>query len=140
MEYLPGSSLQDLIEAEGVLSLERALPILAQVAGALDHAHTQGVVHRDVKPSNVMVEETDQGVQVTLTDFDLVKAMARSSVHTSQCTLLGSPKCMAPEQAGLEGAAEGAAVCGSGIVNWSRVHCEEQIRVYSGAVRLLTNS
>jgi formylglycine-generating enzyme required for sulfatase activity len=99
MEYLPGRTLHALLEAEGALPLERALPILEQVAGALDYAHRQGVVHRDVKPGNIVVEETEQGVQATLMDFGLVKAMSGSSVLTSQGKLLGSPEYMAPEQA-----------------------------------------
>jgi serine/threonine protein kinase len=106
MEYLPGRTLQTLLEAEGALPLERALPILEQVAEALDHAHGQGVVHRDVKPGNVIVEETERGVQATLTDFGLVKAMEGSVALTSQGTLLGSPEYMAPEQADPERAAK----------------------------------
>jgi len=104
MEYLPGRTLQALLEAEGALSLERALPILEQVAEALDYA--QGVVHRDVKPGNVMVEETAGGARATLTDFGLVKALAASTALTSAGTLLGSPEYMAPEQADPERAGE----------------------------------
>jgi len=120
MEYLPGRTLQALLEAEGALPLERALPILEQVAEALDYAHAQGVVHRDVKPGNVMVEQTAEGscispsescispseVRATLTDFGLVKALAASTALTSRGTLLGSPEYMAPEQADPERAGE----------------------------------
>jgi formylglycine-generating enzyme required for sulfatase activity/tRNA A-37 threonylcarbamoyl transferase component Bud32 len=106
MEYLPGRNLRQFLEAEGMLSLERALPILEQVADALDYAHAQGVVHRDVKPSNVVVEETERGMRATLMDFGLVKAMAESAALTSQGTLLGSPEYMAPEQADPNRAAE----------------------------------
>ena len=53
MEYLPGRTLRALLEAEGALPLERALPILKQIAEALDRAHAQGVIHCDVKPDNV---------------------------------------------------------------------------------------
>jgi formylglycine-generating enzyme required for sulfatase activity/tRNA A-37 threonylcarbamoyl transferase component Bud32 len=106
MEYLPGRTLRQFLEAEGMLSLERALPILEQVADALDYAHAQGVIHRDVKPSNVAVEETGRGMRATLMDFGLVKAMAESAALTSQGTLLGSPEYMAPEQADPNRAAE----------------------------------
>jgi hypothetical protein len=106
MEYLPGRTLRELLEAEGALPLEQALPIIEQVARALDYAHRQDVVHRDVKPGNIVVEETEQGVQATLMDFGLVKAMSGSSVLTSQGTLLGSPEYMAPEQADPERASE----------------------------------
>jgi serine/threonine protein kinase len=98
MEYLPGHTLQELL-GEGAFTIEQTLSILEQVAAALDHAHGQGIVHRDVKPNNVIVEETGRGVHVTLLDFGLVKAMTGSSVLTSQGTLLGSPEYMAPEQA-----------------------------------------
>jgi len=105
MEYLPSRTLRGLLEAEGALSLERVLPILEQIAEALDYAHGRDVVHRDVKPGNVIVEETTRGVQATLMDFGLVKAMEGSAALTSQGTLLGSPEYMAPEQADPERAA-----------------------------------
>ncbi len=106
MAYLPGPTLGQLLAAEGALPLEQALPILQEIAEALDHAHAQGVVHRDVKPANVIVEETPRGPQATLMDFGLVKAMEGSVALTSQGTLLGSPEYMAPEQADPEQAAE----------------------------------
>ncbi|HUW10891.1 MAG TPA: protein kinase, partial [Anaerolineae bacterium] len=106
MAYLPGRTLHALLEDEGALPPGRALSILKQVAEALDYAHGQGVIHRDVKPGNVIVEETERGVQATLTDFGLVKAMEGSAALTSQGTLLGSPEYMAPEQADPEWAAE----------------------------------
>jgi serine/threonine-protein kinase len=99
MECLIGRTLRELLAAEGALTLEQALAILEQLAQALDYAHRQGVVHRDVKPGNVMVGETADHVRVTLTDFGLVKAMSASTALTSQGTLLGSPEYMAPEQA-----------------------------------------
>jgi len=99
MAYLPGHTLQDLLEEQGALSLEAALPILDQLADALDYAHGQGVIHRDVKPLNVMVEDTTRGLRATLMDFGLVKALESSTALTSQGTLLGSPEYMAPEQA-----------------------------------------
>ena len=106
MEYLPGRTLRARLEADGALSLEQALPILDQVADALDYAHKQGVIHRDVKPVNVMIEETERGVRATLMDFGLVKALEGSAALTSQGTLLGSPEYMAPEQADPDRAAE----------------------------------
>ncbi|MFN2108516.1 MAG: serine/threonine-protein kinase, partial [Anaerolineae bacterium] len=106
MEYLPGRTLRDLLEVEGALSLEQALPILEQVADALDYAHAQGIVHRDVKPANIMVETTARGPRAVLTDFGLVKALESSAALTSQGTLLGSPEYMAPEQADPDRVAE----------------------------------
>jgi formylglycine-generating enzyme required for sulfatase activity len=106
MAYLPGQTLRELLSAEGALPLERALPILTQIADALDYAHEQGAVHRDVKPANVIVEERGRKVQATLLDFGLVKAIEGSMALTSQGTLLGSPEYMAPEQADPEHASE----------------------------------
>jgi formylglycine-generating enzyme required for sulfatase activity len=106
MEYLPGRTLREVLEAEGALSLDKSLPILEQVADALDYAHGRGLIHRDVKPANIIVEETKRGVQTTLMDFGLVKAMEGSAALTSQGTLLGSPEYMAPEQAEPDRAAE----------------------------------
>jgi len=103
MEYLPGRTLAELLKAEGAMPLERALPILEQVADAMDYAHGQGVIHRDVKPSNVMVEPVEDGkLRATLMDFGLVKALESSESLTSAGTVQGSPEYMAPEQADLD--------------------------------------
>jgi serine/threonine protein kinase len=100
MEYLPGRTLAALLNTEGAMSVTRALPVMEQVADALDYAHEQGMIHRDVKPSNVVVEEDRRGtIHATLMDFGLVKAMESSESLTSLGTLLGSPQYMAPEQA-----------------------------------------
>ena len=95
MEYLPGRTLGDLIKEEGALPLDRALDITEQVAEALDYSHAQGLVHRDVKPSNIIVN--DEG-HATLTDFGLVKAMAEATL-TSKGAIVGTPEYMSPEQA-----------------------------------------
>jgi serine/threonine protein kinase len=98
MQYVEGRTLRDEGQVQGALPLDRALTILEQVANALDYAHLHGVVHRDVKPANILLEETEQGVHATLLDFGLAKAMEASTALTSQGTLLGSPEYMAPEQ------------------------------------------
>ena len=106
MEFVPGRTLHELLEAEGALSLERALPILGQIADALDYAHARSVVHGDVKPRNIVVEETPDGIRAILTDFGLVRAMVGSNALIGQEQFLGSPEYMAPEQASPQRAAE----------------------------------
>ncbi len=94
MEYLPGQSLNQILRQQTQLSPEQTLSILRQLADALDHAHEQGLVHRDVKPANVIV---DQQGHVTLTDFGLVHA-ARETRLTATGAMMGTPQYMSPEQ------------------------------------------
>jgi serine/threonine protein kinase len=98
MEYVRGSSLREILrEAKkegGSIPLYRALSILADVAGGIDAVHAAGLVHRDVKPANILIEE-DTGRPV-LVDFGLAVEGDR---HAR--TLLGTPRYMAPEQTGL---------------------------------------
>ena len=95
MEYLEGPTLQQEIQARGILPMERCLHLLGQLAGALDYAHRQGLVHRDVKPANVIIGSRDH---VTLTDFGLVKAV-RTTKITGEGSAIGTLKYMSPEQA-----------------------------------------
>ncbi len=94
MTYLPGPSLKDLILQKKRLTPAEALPILHQLADALDYAHSKGLVHRDVKPANVMFDERGQAV---LMDFGIVKA-AQESKLTATGASIGTPHYMAPEQ------------------------------------------
>ena len=95
MEYLEGQTLQREIQETGRLPLARILSILGQLAGALDYAHEQGLVHRDVKPANIIIGRCDH---VTLTDFGLVKAAQRSQI-TGEGSTMGTLRYMSPEQA-----------------------------------------
>lgn len=94
MKYVPGSSLESLLESETAVPLELATRILCEAAMALGHAHSRDVVHRDVKPANIML---DQDGRVVLTDFGIAKAGETSLTQTG--TLVGTPHYMAPEQA-----------------------------------------
>ncbi len=94
MELLSGRPLSDLLARPEGLSLETTLSVLNQVASALDYAHGQGVLHRDVKPSNVIVRADGHA---TLMDFGLAKAQAESR-QISSSQQVGTLAYMAPEQ------------------------------------------
>jgi serine/threonine protein kinase len=93
MRYVEGSDLRTLIERDGKLSPERALRVVAQVAGALDAAHRRGLVHRDVKPANVLLDEDGH---VYLTDFGITKQTGGASTDTGR--VVGTLDYLAPEQ------------------------------------------
>jgi len=101
MEYVPGRSLQDRLDRNGPLSLPEILRIGMQTAAGLAAAHAQGLVHRDVKPANILLEN---GVErVRLSDFGLARAAADAGV-TQSGVVAGTPHYMAPEQARGESA------------------------------------
>jgi eukaryotic-like serine/threonine-protein kinase len=95
MKYISGHSLEDLL-ARGPLPIPLVRHILREAALALGHAHRRRVVHRDVKPANIMVD--DDG-RVILTDFGISKAIQGSTQLTGSGTIIGTPHYMAPEQA-----------------------------------------
>jgi len=112
MDYLEGQPLSTLIHREGPLPPERAAHLVTQIAKALDHAHARGVIHRDVKPGNVIVSPRGH---VTLTDFGLAKAMAGTQL-TRSGTLLGTPAYMSPEQVKGENLTPATDIYSLGIV------------------------
>lgn len=93
LELLDGVDLQQLMKA-GQVPLPRALDIAAQVAEGLAFAHEQGIVHRDIKPGNIMIV---RGKHAKIMDFGIAKARV-SDVKTQAGAILGSPKYMSPEQ------------------------------------------
>ncbi len=101
MPYVEGESLRARLEREGELPVPVVLQILHDVLDALEYAHTHGVVHRDIKPDNVLVS----GQHAMVTDFGVAKALsesAGSSALTSAGLALGTPAYMAPEQAAAD--------------------------------------
>lgn len=95
MEYVEGRTLAALVREDGALSPDEAAPLLRQAADALAAAHESGIVHRDVKPSNILV--TPEG-QVKLSDFGIARAEADASL-TQTGLVTGSPSYLAPEVA-----------------------------------------
>ena len=101
MRYVDSTDLKELIASEGHLSPERAVSIVTQVAGALDAAHAKGLVHRDVKPANVLVavgSGGDGSDHAYLSDFGLTKRTQETSGLTKTGVFMGSIDYVAPEQ------------------------------------------
>jgi hypothetical protein len=96
MQLLSGQTLEALLKQGSGLTLSRAVNIGQQIASALDYANAQGVIHRDVKPANIIVDDADHA---TLTDFGIARIAEQSVQHTTTGTIVGSPEYMAPEQA-----------------------------------------
>jgi serine/threonine-protein kinase len=103
MEYVDGLSLRERIDADGALPVDDALRIARDVALALAHAHEHGIVHRDVKPENIMLASgaEDAGRRVVLTDFGVARALDgdRPDRLTRTGLAVGTPLYMCPEQA-----------------------------------------
>lgn len=92
MEYVQGDTLENLIAREGLLDLTRALDYTCQICNAVEHAHKQGVLHRDLRPANVLVSDTGLA---KVADFGTSRFLEIAAHGT---TIIGSPPYMAPEQ------------------------------------------
>jgi len=92
MEYVQGETLENVIGITGPLELNRALDFTCQICNAVDHAHRQGVIHRDLRPANVLVTENDM---LKVADFGTSRFLEIAAHGT---TVIGSPPYMAPEQ------------------------------------------
>jgi predicted Ser/Thr protein kinase len=97
MGYVKGESLAERMRRESKLPAEDVRRILAEVADALHYAHHQGIVHRDIKPDNILLE--DETGRPMLTDFGVAKAQASGTTLTEAGAVVGTPHYMSPEQA-----------------------------------------
>ncbi|HEX9040970.1 MAG TPA: FHA domain-containing serine/threonine-protein kinase [Trebonia sp.] len=99
MRFVAGGTLQGVIRNNGALPPRRAAAFISQVASALDAAHAAGLVHRDVKPGNILVDARRGGPEHTyLTDFGIARAMLSAGTLTNAGQFLGTPDYAAPEQ------------------------------------------
>src|SRR6476660_7091073 len=92
MDFVPGETLEDVVSREGALDVALALDYTCQISNAVDHAHRQGVLHRDLRPSNIIVAD---GGLLKVADFGTSRFLEIAAHGT---TVIGSPPYMAPEQ------------------------------------------
>ncbi|HEY9676904.1 MAG TPA: serine/threonine-protein kinase [Drouetiella sp.] len=101
MDYLQGENLKDLIQRQGRVPLDRAFPILMQIADALSHAHTKGILHRDIKPDNIILQQSNVSKDIVkIVDFGIAKKIneRKNEKLTMEGQVVGTPAFMSPEQ------------------------------------------
>ena len=113
MEYVDGQNLKEIIKNEGVLDEYTALDITKQIAQALSAAHKKGVIHRDIKPHNILISNEDR--QVKVADFGIAKAVSNSTI-TNIGSIIGSVHYFSPEQAKGQPVSNNADLYSLGIV------------------------
>ena len=114
MEYVDGRTLRDIVKTEGPLSGQRASEIMADVSAALDFSHRHGIVHRDVKPANVMITKTGA---VKVMDFGIARAVHDGQAAVTQtAAVIGTAQYLSPEQARGEAVDARSDVYASGCV------------------------
>jgi serine/threonine protein kinase len=99
MELIEGKNLRQMISEQGSLTPEMTAEIITQVCAALGEAHQQGIVHRDIKPDNIIVHSSSQGLRVKVLDFGIAKLRDQVASHLTQTgSVVGTPHYMSPEQ------------------------------------------
>jgi len=117
MEHVPGNSCAELLRDHGHLGVDQAIGIVTQACRGLDYAHRNGVVHRDVKPGNLLVSDSEV---VKLADFGIARATDQSSI-TQVGSVLGTAAYLAPEQARGEEAGPRADLYSLGVVTYQLI-------------------
>ncbi len=112
MEYMPGPTLKEHIQQKGALTVAEALPIMEQLASALSHAHHFDIIHRDIKPQNILMSGDGE---VKLTDFGIA-TMTNGTSLTQTNSVLGSVHYLSPEQARGGGVSKKSDIYSLGIV------------------------
>jgi eukaryotic-like serine/threonine-protein kinase len=127
MELLPGETLAQRLQRAGAMEPPEALPIVRQIAEALHAAHQAGVVHRDLKPGNVILVEGRGGTRAVVTDFGLARPQAgtdpRAHTLTAGAAVVGTPAYLAPEQVEGGEATPSVDVYALGIVLFEMLTC-----------------
>jgi len=115
MDFVAGGSLRERLRSAGTLAPAEAARLLGQVAAALAEAHSLGVVHRDVKPDNILLQMVDGRADVRLTDFGIARVVDAAGLTTPHA-IIGTPHYMAPEVIGGGDAGPAADVYAVGVV------------------------
>lgn len=117
MEYIDGRTLKDVIKEKGKLPLNEAVDIAAQICHGIGHAHENGIVHRDIKPHNILVTK---GGMVKVTDFGIARAVSSATV-THSGTIIGSVHYFSPEQAKGEDSGTRSDIYSAGVVLYEMI-------------------
>src|SRR5690348_13435080 len=96
MEYVDGVTLRDIVHTEGPMPSKRAIEVIADACQALNFSHQHGIIHRDVKPANIMISKTGA---VKVMDFGIARALADASSVTQTAAVIGTAQYLSPEQA-----------------------------------------
>ena len=96
MEYVEGVTLRDIVHTEGPMPPQRAIEVIADACQALNFSHQHGIIHRDVKPANIMISKTGA---VKVMDFGIARALADANSVTQTAAVIGTAQYLSPEQA-----------------------------------------
>lgn len=122
MEYVDGQTLRDIVKTEGALGGKRAMEVMADVCAALDFSHRNSIVHRDVKPANVMITETGA---VKVMDFGIARALHDGQAAVTQtAAVIGTAQYLSPEQARGESVDARSDVYSAGCVLYELIAAE----------------